>query len=95
MSAPPLTDAEYHQRASAALAAIESQVDRWLDEDVIDIDSHRTGGLLELAFPDASKIIINTQAAAAGVVAGGARWWFPLPLRQWPVAGHPRRRRLF
>lgn len=61
MSAPHLTDAEYHQRATAALAAIESQVDRWLDEDVIDIDSHRTGGLLELAFPDASKIIINTQ----------------------------------
>lgn len=55
------TDAEYHRLASAALAAIEGQVDRWLDEDLIDIDSHRTGGLLELAFPDGSKIIVNTQ----------------------------------
>lgn len=61
MSVSPFSDAEYHQRASAALAAIETQVDRWLDEDVIDIDSHRTGGLLELALPNGSKLIINTQ----------------------------------
>jgi CyaY protein len=61
MSASPFSDAEYHQRASAALAAVETQVDRWLDEDVIDIDSHRTGGLLELALPNGSKLIINTQ----------------------------------
>lgn len=61
MTAQTPTDAEYHRLASAALAAIEGQVDRWLDEDLIDIDSHRTGGLLELAFPDGSKIIINTQ----------------------------------
>jgi CyaY protein len=61
MTASPFTDAEYHQRASAALAAIERQVDRWLDEDLIDIDSHRTGGLLELVLPNGSKLIINTQ----------------------------------
>lgn len=61
MSVSPFSDAEYHQRASAALAAIETQVDRWLDDDVIDIDSHRTGGLLELALPDGSKLIVNTQ----------------------------------
>jgi CyaY protein len=61
MSTFPFTDAEYHQRASAALAAIEAQVDRWLDEDVVDIDSQRTGGLLELALPNGSKLIVNTQ----------------------------------
>lgn len=61
MSASAFSDAEYHQRAAAVLAAIERQVDRWLDEDVIDIDSHRTGGLLELSLPDGSKLIINTQ----------------------------------
>ncbi|HEX5682448.1 MAG TPA: iron donor protein CyaY [Ideonella sp.] len=55
------TDAEYHERAAAALAAIEAQIDRWLDEDLIDIDGHRTGGLLELALPNGSKLIINTQ----------------------------------
>ena len=61
MTASSFSDAEYLQRAHAALAAIEQQVDRWLDEDVIDIDSHRTGGLLELALPGGSKLIINTQ----------------------------------
>ena len=30
-------------------------------DDVIDIDTHRTGGLLELSFPDGSKIVVNTQ----------------------------------
>ncbi|WP_374567268.1 iron donor protein CyaY [Ideonella sp.] len=61
MTASAFSDAEYLQRASAALAAIEAQVDRWLDEDLIDIDSHRTGGLLELALPNGSKLIVNTQ----------------------------------
>jgi CyaY protein len=28
---------------------------------VIDIDSQRTGGLLELSFPTGSKIVVNTQ----------------------------------
>jgi CyaY protein len=58
---PPLTDAEYLRLASAALAAIEVETDRLLQDDIIDIDTQRTGGLLELAFPNGSKIIINTQ----------------------------------
>lgn len=61
MSTHSLSDTEYHRLAVVTLAAVESQVDRWLDEDVVDIDTHRTGGLLELVFPNASKIIINTQ----------------------------------
>jgi CyaY protein len=65
MSAPfvatPLTDSEYHRLSAAVLAGIEATVDRWLDEDVIDIDTHRTGGLLELLFPGGSKIVVNTQ----------------------------------
>jgi CyaY protein len=55
------SDAEYHRRASAVLAQIESQVDHWLDEDMVDIDSQRTGGLLELALPNGSKLIVNMQ----------------------------------
>lgn len=61
MTATPLPDADYRRLSSAVLSSIETQIDRWLDEDVIDIDSQRTGGLLELAFPNGSKIIINTQ----------------------------------
>jgi len=57
----PLSDAEYHARTSAVLASIEAAVDRWLQEDIVDIDTQRTGGLLELSFPNGSKIVINTQ----------------------------------
>lgn len=59
--ASPLTDAEYRRLTAAILASIEADADRWLQDDVIDIDTHRTGGLLELTFPDRSKIVINTQ----------------------------------
>ncbi|MDN3921133.1 iron donor protein CyaY [Roseateles violae] len=60
-AATPLSDADYHARARAVLDHIEALVDRWLDEDLIDIDSHRSGGLLELSFPNGTKIVINTQ----------------------------------
>ena len=56
-----LTDAEFHHLAHAVLARIESIVDAWLQDDVIDIDAARTGGLLELSFPGGSKIVVNTQ----------------------------------
>jgi CyaY protein len=61
MSDDTLSDAEYHRLAFAALASIEAQADQWLDDDVIDIDTHRTGGLLELTFPNRTKLILNTQ----------------------------------
>lgn len=56
-----LTDAEYQRLTQAVLSSIEATVDRWLQDDVIDIDAHRTGGLLELIFPDRSRLVINTQ----------------------------------
>ena len=59
--ATPLTDREYHARTAAVLASIEATVDRWLQQDVIDIDTQRTGGLLELVFPNDTRIVINTQ----------------------------------
>ncbi len=61
MQPTTLTDAEYHRLAHAVLALIEAKVDRWLQDDVIDIDTQRSGGMLELSFPDHTKIIVNTQ----------------------------------
>ncbi|MBW8846322.1 MAG: iron donor protein CyaY [Burkholderiales bacterium] len=80
-----LSDADYHAKAHALLASLEAQIDRWLEDDVVDIDTHRTGGLLELSMPGGSKIVINTQpplqeiwlAARAGGYHfkwDGARW---------------------
>jgi len=60
-TATVLSDADYRAKAHAMLDRVEAQVDAWLDADVVDIDSHRTGGLLELSFPNGSKIILNTQ----------------------------------
>ena len=61
LSPTPLTDSEYQQRTSAVLACVEARIDAWLQDDVVDIDAHRTGGLLELSFPNGSKIVLNTQ----------------------------------
>ena len=66
MSAPTsvpskLTDSEFHLRSQTVLAAIEATLDRWLQNDVIDIDGQRTGGLLELSIPGGGKIVVNTQ----------------------------------
>lgn len=58
---PALSDAEYDRETRALLARIEATTDRWLDDDVVDIDTQRTGGLLELSFGDGSKIVVNTQ----------------------------------
>ena len=60
-AARALSDSEFHQLAHAVLAQVEATVDRGLDADVVDIDSQRTGGLLELSLPGGSKIILNTQ----------------------------------
>jgi CyaY protein len=57
----PLTDAQFDALAGAVLASVEAAVDQWLQDDVVDIDSHRTGGLLELSFPNGSKLVLNTQ----------------------------------
>ncbi|MCV2359480.1 iron donor protein CyaY [Paucibacter sp. TC2R-5] len=57
-----MTDVEYLAKTRAMLDHIEAKIDEWLDSDVIDIDSHRSGGLLELSLPGGSKIILNTQA---------------------------------
>ena len=57
----PLTDSQYRDLTDALLARVEATVDAWLQADRVDIDSQRTGGLLELTFPGNSKIVLNTQ----------------------------------
>jgi CyaY protein len=63
-SCPPataLSDADYQRLGAQVLASIEAAADRWLQDDLIDIDTQRTGGLLELVFPDDSRIVVNLQ----------------------------------
>lgn len=60
-NASSLTDAQYDDAIRATLARVESTVDRWLDDDVVDMDSARTGGMLTLTLPNRSQLIINAQ----------------------------------
>jgi CyaY protein len=57
----PLTDAAYRELADAVLGKVESHIDAWLQDDVVDIDAQRTGGLLEMRFPNGSVLVLNTQ----------------------------------
>lgn len=56
-----LSDAQYHEVVHATLARIERTVDGWLEDDVIDIDTARTGSMLTLSLPDRSQLIVNAQ----------------------------------
>ena len=60
-TAAPLSDANYHAQADAVLSQVEACVDAWLQDDVIDIDAMRTGGMVELTLPNGSKLVINKQ----------------------------------
>lgn len=60
---PPsgLTDAQYNEAIQAVLGRIESVVDRWLEDDVADIDTARSGGMLTLTLANRSQLIVNAQ----------------------------------
>lgn len=53
-----MTDNEYHQLVDAVLLTIEEQID---DFDA-DLDYESAPSILEIIFPDKSKIILNKQA---------------------------------
>jgi CyaY protein len=57
----PLTDVAFHSLAGVVLSSVEARIDQWLQDDVVDIDTHRTGGLLEMSFPNGSKLVLNMQ----------------------------------
>ena len=56
-----LSNVQYDEASRATLARIELTVDRWLEEDVVDIDTARSGGMLTLTLPNRSQLIVNAQ----------------------------------
>ena len=89
-----LSDVEYDRRTRAVLAAVEAAADRLLQDDVIDIDASRTGGLLELAFPNGSKIVINTQPPLHELWLAARRRRLSLPIARRALDRRPRRARV-
>jgi hypothetical protein len=55
------------------LRRLEIQMDAWLQDDVIDIDTQRSGGVLELSFPGRQQDRRQQAAPAAGNLAGRPR----------------------
>lgn len=59
-----MTDTEFLALAEAALSAIESGLERVVNESDADIEFSRSGNVLEVEFVDkGSKIIVNIQSA--------------------------------
>jgi len=56
-----LTEAQYDEAISGTLRRIETQVDQWLERDVVDIDAARSGDMITLVMPDRSQLIVNAQ----------------------------------
>jgi len=77
-----MTDTEFEKLAEKALSAIERALES-IGAD-IDIDS-KEGGVLELEFPDRSRIIINRHSAAREiwVAAKGGGYHFRWESGQW------------
>lgn len=56
-----MTDSEYHQLADKMFDLIETAVEHAIDNDDADVDVDNSGNVLQLEFPDGSKIVINKQ----------------------------------
>lgn len=56
-----MTDPEFMDRAEQLLAAVEASCDRINDESDADLDNQRVGGMVTLAFPNGSQIVVNLQ----------------------------------
>lgn len=56
-----MTDSEFLDRAEALLKAVEANCDRLNEDDGVDLDNQRVGGMITLTFADRSQIVINLQ----------------------------------
>ncbi|WP_299798178.1 iron donor protein CyaY [uncultured Shewanella sp.] len=56
-----MTDSEFHQLADEMFQAIDTAIEQAIDEQDADIDIDASGNVLQLEFPDTSKIVINKQ----------------------------------
>jgi CyaY protein len=56
-----MTDLQYMNLAENLLDQVESDCDRINDRTGADIDNQRTGGMVTLAFPGGSQIVLNLQ----------------------------------
>ena len=56
-----MTDTEFLDRAEQLLRGVEQSCDTLNEQTDADIDNQRVGGMITLAFPNGSQIVINLQ----------------------------------
>jgi CyaY protein len=59
-----ISDQDFSRDAQRALDAIESNLERLMDDIDLDLDIERQGNVLTLTFADDSKVIVNSHEAA-------------------------------
>lgn len=78
-----MNEAEFQNAATAMLNRIEQAV----EDSGADIDYENAGEILQLEFPNRSKIIINKQAAASQIwvaaKSGGFHYSYDAGTQQW------------
>ena len=57
-----MNETQYLQKIEDAFEWVESQVDHWAGSYDLDLESTRTGPVLEVEFESGQKIILNAQA---------------------------------
>ena len=56
-----MTDLEFLNQAEKLLLSVEAACDHLNDQQGVDIDNQRVGGMITLTFADRSQIVINLQ----------------------------------
>ncbi len=56
-----MTETEFLDRVAKIWRQIESQVDDWVEQADVDIESLRQGPVIELEFESGRKIVVNAQ----------------------------------
>jgi hypothetical protein len=54
-----MTDNEFMNHAETLLQRLEALCDQFNDQDDLDIDNQRVGGMVTLSFPNKSQLIVN------------------------------------
>jgi len=56
-----MTDNEFMDRAETLLQRLEALCDQFNDQQGLDIDNQRVGGMVTMTFPNRSQLIVNLQ----------------------------------
>lgn len=80
-----MTESEFLAISDDILNKIEDQAESWFENDDIDVDTLRSGGVLTLTFNRSQQVVINSQAPFQQIWLAGPSGAYHYALRdgQW------------